>query len=562
MAVREIKTTLAVDGEKAFNKAITESGRNMRVMASEMKAAAADFNLTGDEMEFLGRKSRNLNDQIRQQEAIIQALEGAVRDSAEAYGDASAKTDGYRIKLNNARASLSRLEEELRTTDGRLEEIGQESERAGRQLESGIGDSAEETAKDVRNLYDALKEDIGSIGSSSAVSAFTDIGGAVTDAFSALNDFAESGRDYRRQMAFLEQNARNAGLEFADVKDQLMVVTGLTGDLDGAVEGVSNLLASGFDTHEMEDAINSLAGAVIRFPETIKFENLAESLQESLKGEGTGQFAELIERISGPEGLEKFNAQMAAATSEADKQRIALETLNSMGLSATYEEYKQLNGELINAETASLRLEGAWANLGSTIDTALIPMKEGLADAITAIDEFIKHDKLNTWFTDLGAKMAGTQSQDNMFTKMFSNAEEEGRGAGENVIDGVNEGMDANADEAEKNAAVIGENIGANIADGIDRQVPYIASQAAAAYQAIEAELNRTVQGPRIVMPASGYAAAAGAISTGTGEAGRYAAGSASVTMELDGKTVGEGMVEYNSDAMGSQLERASTYLY
>ena len=51
MPVREIKTTLAVDGEKAFNKAITESGRNMRVIASEMKAAAADFNLTGDEME-------------------------------------------------------------------------------------------------------------------------------------------------------------------------------------------------------------------------------------------------------------------------------------------------------------------------------------------------------------------------------------------------------------------------------------------------------------------------------------------------------------------------------
>lgn len=61
MAVREIKTTLSLDGEKEFNKAINEAGRGMRVMASEMKAAAADFDVTGDEMEYLGRKSKSLN---------------------------------------------------------------------------------------------------------------------------------------------------------------------------------------------------------------------------------------------------------------------------------------------------------------------------------------------------------------------------------------------------------------------------------------------------------------------------------------------------------------------
>ena len=83
MAVREIKTTLSLDGEKEFNRAISEAGRGMRVMASEMKAAAADFDVTGDEMEYLGRKSRSLNSQIEQQEKIIRALEGAVADSAQ-----------------------------------------------------------------------------------------------------------------------------------------------------------------------------------------------------------------------------------------------------------------------------------------------------------------------------------------------------------------------------------------------------------------------------------------------------------------------------------------------
>ena len=75
MAAREIRTTLKLDGERAFNSAISEAGRNMRVMASEMKSAAADFNLTGDQMEYLGRKSKSLNGQIEQQEKIIKALD-------------------------------------------------------------------------------------------------------------------------------------------------------------------------------------------------------------------------------------------------------------------------------------------------------------------------------------------------------------------------------------------------------------------------------------------------------------------------------------------------------
>ncbi|MBQ8617641.1 MAG: hypothetical protein IJ418_09015, partial [Clostridia bacterium] len=134
MAVREIKTTLAIDGEKAFNKAITEAGRNMRVMASEIKAAAADFDLTGDEMDFLSRKSKSLNSQIDQQEKIIKALEGAVADAAKTYGEASSQADGYRIKLNNAQASMAKLKKELEDSTREMTELGRDAGRVGRQL--------------------------------------------------------------------------------------------------------------------------------------------------------------------------------------------------------------------------------------------------------------------------------------------------------------------------------------------------------------------------------------------------------------------------------------------
>lgn len=552
----DISVGIGVLGEKEFKRALDECQNSLKQLDAGLKANAAEFGNNESAMRSSYERNQLLKRSLAENVKINEALGAAIEHANKEYGEASKEATKYATAQARARANIAKLSRELEESDKAIEEVGQESVRTGRKIESGIGDSAEEAAKDVKSLYDALKEDIGSIGSSSAVSAFTDIGSAVTGAFSALNDFAESGRGYRRQMAFLEQNARSASMEFSDVEAQLLTVTGLTGDLDGAVEGVSNLLASGFDTRGMEDAINSLAGAVISFPETIKFENLAESLQESIStGEGTGQFAELIERIAGPEGLEKFNSQMAAATSEADKQKVALDTLNSLGLNKAYEEYKLLNGELINAETASQRLSGAWQSFGSTIDTALIPIKQGLADAISAVDDFIKNDTLNTWFSDLGIKMAGTDSQENVFTRMFSGAENEGKEAGTDIIDGMNTAINESAETAEKNADIIGGNVMTSIGNGAAAQIPYVVSQYAAAYQAIEATMSKPIQGPKIVMPASSYGAASGAV-------GATSAGVGAATINLDGKTVGEGMVEYNSDAAGKKIDRATTYLY
>ena len=41
MAVREIKTTLALDGEKQYKASLDEAYRAMRVLGSEMKATNA-----------------------------------------------------------------------------------------------------------------------------------------------------------------------------------------------------------------------------------------------------------------------------------------------------------------------------------------------------------------------------------------------------------------------------------------------------------------------------------------------------------------------------------------
>lgn len=388
MAVREIKTTLTLDGEKQFEQEIKSAASNLRVMSSEMRAASAEYGTTGDKATYLAKKSQTLKTQLAQQKEIFEALGKAVESSAQSTGEASSKTDGYRIRMNNAAAAVAKLERELRDTDKELEELGQDSETVGRQLREGIGDAAEDTAKDLKGMYAALKEDIGSIKSSSAVTAVTDIAGAVTGAAGSLMDFADSSREYNRQMSYLETNASKAELNLGKVKGILTEVASVTGDVDGAFEGVSNLIATGFDTSEMELAIQTLGGAVVAFPETMKFENLAESLQESIAtGEATGAFAEIIERTGG--SLDDFKAAMKAARTEEDRQRVALSFLHNTGLSPVYQDYKDVNSELINAEASSLKLSSAWQTLGGTIDTYLTPMREKIAGLLEAANLYL-----------------------------------------------------------------------------------------------------------------------------------------------------------------------------
>ena len=153
MAVREIKTSISLDGEKAFRQAVNDASRAMRVMNAELKAIGAEFGVTGDKQQFLTQKSNNLRQAIAQQEQIVQALSGAVRESAKEYGDAANQTDGYRIKLANATAALNRMKQELAATDREAEELGRDSTRVGRQIEDGIGDGAKEAQE---SLSDCL----------------------------------------------------------------------------------------------------------------------------------------------------------------------------------------------------------------------------------------------------------------------------------------------------------------------------------------------------------------------------------------------------------------------
>jgi phage-related protein len=123
---REIKTTLAIDGEQQFKAAMDEAYRGMKVLGSEMKLNTAVFGDNASSLEGLTKKGEILGKQISQQKEIVAALSKAVEDSAAAYGESDKRTDAYRIKLNNATAALNKMEGELSDNEKAVKDFGKE----------------------------------------------------------------------------------------------------------------------------------------------------------------------------------------------------------------------------------------------------------------------------------------------------------------------------------------------------------------------------------------------------------------------------------------------------
>lgn len=135
---REIKTTLALDGEKKFKEGIKAVEQELRVMTSQLGAAASAYGSHGATLKQINEKQKLVAQQTALQRVKQEALNGAVKDAqsafnaaskeaaelAEKYGTNSAQAQAaadkvakaektlndYKIQANNAQKALNKLE--------------------------------------------------------------------------------------------------------------------------------------------------------------------------------------------------------------------------------------------------------------------------------------------------------------------------------------------------------------------------------------------------------------------------------------------------------------------
>ena len=392
MAVREIKTSISLDGEKAFRQAVNDASRAMRVMNAELKAIGAEFGVTGDKQQFLTQKSNNLRQAIAQQEQIVQALSGAVSDSAQKYGDAAQQTDGYRIKLDNAKAALSRMKQELAATDREAEELGRDSTRVGRQIEDGIGDGAREAQESLSDAVRQMKDDISRIEGSVSFTVVSQVGQFVSAAIGDLLSFVDEYRDTRQKRAIALSGIQSEmALTEQEIDRYLLQIVGLTGDSDAAYETLQLLGQSKIDESFFETALKYVLGGYVKFGEEARPENIAESLQQSASsGELTGAIATMYTRLG--EDVEAMNAAMENLPPE-ERVNAILTGLTGHGLAEAYEKFIKDEADLVAEQKAVENLSLKWAELAGELSPIVTDIMNSLGMVVDDISDFVRKAK-------------------------------------------------------------------------------------------------------------------------------------------------------------------------
>lgn len=250
-----------------------------------------------------------------------------------------------------------------------------------------LNNQLKQTNKDANFAKSGLKSFSDS--AKSAGDKLSGVSKGATAMLTALVGTVPATQELRRDLSNLEQNAEASGVGMDKTTEAFKAFNAVSGETDSSVEATSNLLQAGFTKSNLQTAVEGLSGAYQRFPDTLKIESLADSLQETLAtGKATGQFGELLDRLG--IGADNFSNELAKCTTEAEKQDLALKTLADAGLNDTYKAWQENNKEMIDYENAMFDLQQALTDLGTSVAPVVSEFAELGSKGLNAFNKLPK----------------------------------------------------------------------------------------------------------------------------------------------------------------------------
>lgn len=387
MADGSVTLDMSID-EKGLNNAIKKLNDTVKEFVSRTTSGFKDVDSELDELADSAKKLKiepttegleeavknldRLNATIDNQRYTLESYRKEYKKVVEEHGDGSRQA----LKLERQMLELeSSIDKNIKTSDEYASVIGD--------LEDKISEGAD--------TADRLQQKMNETGetSQSANQGMTAFGHTVSElvvsgvemAVGAIVDLLDKTRELRTEMSFLEQNARTAGVSLETTSEAMRNLNAITGETDSNVEAVSNLLAAGFDDNSLLEAVEALSGAVIQFPDTMKIESLADSLQETIAtGEATGQFAELLGRLG--INVDNYNKKIANM-SETSRANYSVQLLQRQGLTEVNDQWRENNKTLVEAADAEFEYNQALAELGGILDPLRTQVLTGITEALT-----------------------------------------------------------------------------------------------------------------------------------------------------------------------------------
>lgn len=350
--------TLEIGGDTTeLSKALQQPNKEAADLQSKLKAVDQALKLDPTNTDLLAQKQRLLSESITTTESKLKLLK-------------QAQDEFIKSGKNVDSAEYIELEKQIAQTEKKLKDLKTASDE--------VVKSNNKISTSLKSAGKALES------ASQKTKGLSTAAGGLLAAWAATVPATD---ELRQDLSYLEQNAIDAGIGAETAEAAFDTFNNVINETDSSVEGVSNLLQAGFTESNLQKAVEGLTGAYIKFPDTLKIESLADSLQETLAtGQATGQFGELLDRLG--IGAENFSNELANCSTEAEKQQLVLQTLADNGLNETYESYLKNNSAMIESRNATQQFQEAMANLSE----AIMPIITAITNGITG---------LVNWFTQL-----------------------------------------------------------------------------------------------------------------------------------------------------------------
>lgn len=368
MADRIKGITVVLGGDTTgLNKALAGTNKEIKSTQAQLKDVERLLKLDPKNTQLLEQRQRLLADAVGETKTKLDTLKQAEKQVQQQFAEGKVSQQKY-----------DALQREIVATEQELSRLETQAGQAAQAM-SGIG----QAAQNIQAGASAVSSIAGKV-----QQTFAPVTAGIVGLGTAAVATIPATEELRSDLSKLDANAMEAGAGADEARAAWREFAIQSGETDSAVEATSNLLQAGFTESNLQKAVEGLAGAAQRFPDTLKVESLADSLQETLAtGTATGQFGELLDRLG--IGAENFTEQLEGCKTEAEKQNLALETLANAGLNDSYNAWKQNNEEMLANQEANLKLQESMAKVAEVVLPVVTTVTEKIAellDWLTGLD--------------------------------------------------------------------------------------------------------------------------------------------------------------------------------
>ena len=168
MSKNIIGSTIQLDGEANYRRAIKDIGRGLNGLKGEFRKLSEEYKGVENSTEALVKKQENLTKQEKLQKEKVEMLQEAVKNAAEKYGENSEQVQNWSKKLLDAEVALKKTQNSLKQNESILNDTGrkykenkQEIEELTIQYKKLAEEEGENTerARELQKQIIALKEE-------------------------------------------------------------------------------------------------------------------------------------------------------------------------------------------------------------------------------------------------------------------------------------------------------------------------------------------------------------------------------------------------------------------